>query len=65
MFSESWHNHFYFIFWKKRFPQPQFEYFKFSPLIFKYAKSTNKFQIYLVFWVEFNFLQFQQIFLNF
>jgi len=39
-----------FIFFeKKRVQHSEFEYFKFSTIIFRYAKYTTKFQIYSMF----------------
>lgn len=41
---------------------PQYEYFTISTIVCKYAKSFTKFQNYLVFWIEFNFLKNWDIF---
>jgi hypothetical protein len=49
------------FFLRKKGWQPQFEYFKILTIISKYAKSTSKFQNYLLFWMGFNFLKFRQI----
>jgi len=52
-------NNYYFL--RKEGWQPQFEYLKNLTIISKYAKSTSKFQNYVLFWIGFNFLIFWQI----